>query len=202
MTTSLKSLLQQLHFLNNLLVLEVKPHGANGTHQTITKLSNVRVVINRLQELGVFGPIVDQLLASAIFQSGSDSMILVNNDANLITSLLTNLRTLMGSFEQVLSEVLPEESKESINIKLPPVNDFDDLSKVSRDIHISLTQVIVNPEINGHTQIKSVENGSIWINVAIGAAALPVVAALVWAAAVVRKKTFGRLAFATTINCT
>ena len=65
-------------------------------------------------------------------------------------------------------ETVPEENQYSINIKLPEIKDFDQLSNVSRDIHIALSQVLFNDEINGETKIISVENGSIWINVFVG----------------------------------
>lgn len=87
-----------------------------------------------------------------------------------------------------MDETTPAENSNSINIKLPPVKDFDDLANVSKEFHLALTQVLYIDEINGETKIESVDNGSIWINVLVGAAGLAVVASLVWSAAVVYKK--------------
>lgn len=85
-------------------------------------------------------------------------------------------------------KTVPNENINSINIKLPQINDFDELSKVSRELHISLTQVLYNEEIKGETKIVSVQNGSIWFNVYVGETAVIVAASIAWAAAVIYKK--------------
>jgi hypothetical protein len=128
------------------------------------------------------------LKGSVIFTTSNDVINIQASEGQGIMSNLTLLKTLIQNFLNVLLKTVPEETEESINIKLPEVKDFEELSKVSRDIHLCLTQVIVNKEINGETKIVSVENGSIWFNVFVGLNAVAVVASLVWSAAVIYKK--------------
>ncbi len=107
---------------------------------------------------------------------------------NNFTNNLTVLKTLSENFLKTLNKTLPAEDINSVNIKLPPVNDFEELSDVSKKIHIALSQVLYNDEIKGQTKIVSVENGSIWFNVFVGSTALTLVASLAWSTAVIYKK--------------
>ena len=115
-------------------------------------------------------------------------MRIQQGEASQIEANLILLKTLSENFSTVLLKTVPEEDLDSINIKLPEVNDFDELSKVSREIHLGLTQIIFNDEIKGQTKIVSVENGSIWLNVLVGSTAVGVIASLVWSSAVIYKK--------------
>ena len=154
----------------------------------LSGLTNIRNVINDLKTLNLFDSIIQSLSNSAIFTTANEQMVVQLQEGRDIVSNLTLLKTLSTNFLNVLLTTVPEEDVNSINIKLPPVNDFDELSKVSREIHLGLTQVILNDDINGQTKIVSVENGSIWLNVFVGASAVTVIASLVWSAAVIYKK--------------
>lgn len=187
MDTSLKIIKQQLQNILNRLKWDSKSMAA-GAQMQISGLTNIRSVVNDLENLKLFEDIISVLGSSAIFTTVNDQMTLQSQEGREIVSYLTLLKTLSENFLDVLINTVPEEDINSINIKLPPVNDFDELSKVSREIHLGLTQVIFNEEINGQTKIVSVENGSIWLNVFVGATAVTVIASLVWASAVIYKK--------------
>jgi len=188
MDTSLKIIKQKLQ--NILTRLEWKAENiTNNQGQTnTTKLSglhNIRKIINEIGNLNLFSSVVISLENSAIFTSSNDQMTIQIQEAKGIIADLTLLETLCNNFLNVLTISVPEEDMNSINIKLPQVNDFDELSKVSREIHLGLTQVIFNDDINGQTKIVSVENGSIWFNVFVGASAVSVIASLIWSSAVI-----------------
>jgi hypothetical protein len=110
-------------------------------------------------------------------------------EASLLDSTLTLLDDVLKNFYLALELNLPAEDPSSINIKLPPVNDFSDLSQYSKDFHLALSQVLYLEEINSSIKIESVENGSIWLNVFVyGSIAIGLVGSLVWSAAVIYKK--------------
>lgn len=191
MDTSLKLIKQQLQSI--LKQLEWKTENiTNGQGQIIqmklSGLANIRSILNGIKSLNLFDGLVEALSSSAIFTTANDQMTIQVQEGRDIVSNLTILKTLSANFLNVLLMTVPEEDINSINIKLPPINDFDELSKVSREIHIGLTQLIYNEDINGQTKIVSVENGSIWLNVLVGATAVTVIASLVWASAVIYKK--------------
>jgi len=187
MDTSLKLIKQQLQNILKRLVWKVE-NGANGETMNFSGLINIRAVINDIKSLNLFDGIVASLSKSVIYTTANDQMTVQLLEGHDIVTNLTLLKTLSTNFLNVLMTTVPEEDINSINIKLPPVNDFDELSKVSREIHLGLTQVIFNDDVNGQTKIISVENGSIWLNVFVGASAVSVIASLVWASAVIYKK--------------
>ncbi|MDP3441278.1 MAG: hypothetical protein Q8T08_00315, partial [Ignavibacteria bacterium] len=154
----------------------------------LSGLTNIRSVIKDINTLNLFEATIQPLSNSAIFTTANNEMTVQIQEGREIVANLTLLKALCTNFLNVLLTTVPEEDVNSINIKLPPVNDFDELSKVSREIHIGLSQVIFNDEINGQTKIVSVENGSIWLNVFVGASAVTVIASLVWSSAVIYKK--------------
>jgi hypothetical protein len=189
MITSLKQLKFSLQDIIKRLEWKMN-QNALGQRPVIilSELNNLRHVINDIESLTLFESVVASLKNSAIFTTSTDQINVEPGEGHAITTNLDLLKTLLTNFLNLLLKTVPDEDPNSINIKLPPVNDFDELSKVSHQIHIALTLIVLNEEIGGQTKIVSVENGSIWLNVYLGVSALPVVASVVWAAAVIYKK--------------
>ncbi|SHF94085.1 hypothetical protein [Flavobacterium johnsoniae] len=189
MEASLKNIKLHLKDITNRLFWKSESHTSTGTQlYNISNLVKIRSVIDELKSLNLFDNITETLFNSAIYTTVNDSIRVQPQEHNKIIDSLNLLQKLVFNFLNVLTNTIPEESTDSINIKLPPVNDFDELSKVSREIHLALSQVIFNDDVNGQTKIVSVENGSIWLNVFVGATAVGVIASLVWSAAVIYKK--------------
>ncbi len=188
MTPSLKIIKNELKRLIEKFNWKVEVIPNNQSYTKFSNLISIRQTINEIQELNIFEYFVMTLKTSAIFTSSANEMSIQQGEANVIISNLNSLKTLSENFLNTLTKTLPEEDPDSINIKLPQVNDFDELSNASKQFHIALTQVIFNKEINGETKIVSVENGSIWFNVFVGLSAVTVIASLAWSAAVIYKK--------------
>jgi hypothetical protein len=189
MNTSLKLIKIQLQNIQSRLIWNSVSSSSTGTTLfEISNLKEIRTIISNLDSMNLFETITQNLLNSAIFTTSNDSIRVQSSENSQIVSQLNLLKDLIENFSEVLKSTVPEETADSINIKLPSINDFDELSKVSREIHIGLTQVIFNDEIEGQTRIISVENGSIWLNVLVGTTAVTVIASLVWSAAVIYKK--------------
>lgn len=188
MDKSLKSIKKQLQIIQNKLTWKSLSSGSNSSLYEISNLKELRRIVNYLTSVNLFEKTTKTLSDSAIFTTANDSVKVQYNEHSVIITQLELLKILIENFSEVLKNTVPEENEASINIKLPPINDFDELSKVSREIHIGLTQVIFNDEIEGQTRIISVENGSIWLNVFVGTMAVTVIASLVWSAAVIYKK--------------
>lgn len=187
METSLKLIKIQLQDIQTRLTWKSELVSNNTLYQ-ISNLKELRIIISTLDSMNLFENITTVLMNSVIFTTSNDAIRVQSNEKTIITGQLELLKSLIENFTEVLKSTVPEESIDSINIKLPTINDFDELSKVSREIHLGLTQVIFNEEVNGQTKIISVENGSIWLNVLVGTTAVTVIASLVWSAAVIYKK--------------
>ncbi|MCX6198645.1 MAG: hypothetical protein NTY88_05425 [Bacteroidetes bacterium] len=190
MESTLKTIKLKLIDIQRRLIWESKTVNipAQGNFVQFSNLTILRSALSDLHALGLFNKETDSLVESVIFTTGRDSLQLQQAEGNVVNNSLAKVKTLADSFLDVLVKTIPDEDPSSINIKLPPVNDFEELSKVSKDIHVALSQVIFNKEIGGQTKIVSVENGSIWLNVFIGTTAVSLVASLVWSAAVIYKK--------------
>jgi hypothetical protein len=187
MAANLKNINKNISSISELLAWKMESiQGANLLK--ISGLVNVRKAIKKLEQLNLFPTQITALRSSIIFTSNDDLMQVALNEGQNINRRLETIKSLTEEFHGLLVAVLPHEDPSSINIKLPPIDDFDQLSKVSKEIHTALTQVIYNDEIKGQSKITSVDNGSIWINVLVGATAVKVVASLVWSAVVIYKK--------------
>lgn len=188
METSLKVIKTQLQEILKNFTWKIEVFAANNTFYNISNLKEIRTVLNNIESLGLFQNVVHDIQNSVIFTTKNDIVRIQQTESVIIDNQLKLLKSLAENFLNVLVSTVPEETVDSINIKLPPINDFDELSKVSRELHLALTQVIYNDEINGQTRIASVENGSIWLNVIVGATAVTLIGSLVWSAAVIYKK--------------
>src|ERR1700756_106958 len=188
MAASLKLIHKKLENILKEFVWNTTPVNGNPSLQNLNGLDKIRAVLINLENLNLFNNNINTLKNTVIFTTSSSSATIQNTEVQNIISQLNTIKILMQAFIETLNKTLPAENEGSINIKLPEVNDFDELSKVSREIHVGLTQVIFNSEINGQTKIVSVENGSIWFNVLVGVTTVPVIASLVWAGAVIYKK--------------
>lgn len=188
METSLKVIKTQLQEILKNFKWKAEAHAPNPSFYNISNLKVIRETLNHIESLGLFQDVVRELQNSVIFTTKNDSIRVQQIESAAIDNHLSLLKSLAENFLKVLMSTVPEETTDSINIKLPPVNDFDELSKVSRELHLAITQVIYNDEINGQTRIASVENGSIWLNVIVGTTAVTLIGSLVWSAAVIYKK--------------
>jgi len=172
--------------------LQYKYEEVNQRNQSMSKFSGLtsfRKALNELEKTGLLTTQIKALRNSAIFTTAKDTVIVNISEGRVVKAQIEELAKIIGALNFTISEIGGEVSEDSISIKLPPIKDFEDLSKVSTEFHKILNQAIVNEQIDGQVRIDNVENGSIWIDVYLGsAAAVTLVGGLAWAATVVYKK--------------
>jgi hypothetical protein len=189
MDYSLRELKDDSRKIYNRLRWSIGPVATNLDASHLTNADVLREVVEDIEKFGLFKAQVDILKASSLFKLPGDIIRISKAEGDTINETLKLLDALLDNFHDILEVVIPEESESSINIKLPPVNDFNDLSLYARDLHLALTQVLYLEDIAGGLKIESVENGSIWLNVLLyGTASVSLVGSLVWSAAVIYKK--------------
>ncbi|MFC1226672.1 hypothetical protein ACFE6N_22905 [Pedobacter sp. BG31] len=155
----------------------------------VGNLIAIRRAIGEIEKTGIASETIKRLNETEIFNISGDSLRMRVADVNELTSDLDSLSTIAHEISKSLTRVIGEPAENSIFIKLPEVRDFSDLSKAADSFQKILSQTIVNEDINGEIKIKSVENGSIWLEVALGTTlAVAAIGSLAWAAAVVYKK--------------
>lgn len=190
MAQNLKQLKRTLQEVVSLLQWNAASQTRNNQpFLDISSLTRVRSAINKLIELKLFENATSQLRNSVIYTTAADNITVQPAEGNEVLRIMNNLKDIVTNFYTTLSAVTPDENPNSVNIKLPDLTGFDQLSEYAKDFHQALTQILYNPQINGECKIVSVENGSIWLNVYVGSvAALTFLGGLAWAAAVVFKK--------------
>ncbi len=190
MAYSLKSLLQQVDILEENLSLPVELiQGSSPTSGRIHGLIEARRAIMAIESYGILKEDIAKLRGSIIFMSSRNEARLVWEEARNLDSYLKEFRAKLRDLASVIRPFVPIENESSFNFKFPEVQNFDDLSKYSKEIHIALSQILHDEEIGGQTTISSVTNGSIWVNIFVGTpAALTLIASLAWSATVIFKK--------------
>lgn len=161
----------------------------NNIISKFSHLIQFRNSINLIDECKLFSNEISLLRKSPIFSTAKDSLEINYSEGRDLKIQTDEIIKLVDAINQTIADISIRTSDDSISIKLPPINDFEDLAKVSSEFNKILNQAIVNDDINGQVKIESVENGSIWIDVYLGsAAAVALIGGLSWAAAVVFKK--------------
>jgi hypothetical protein len=160
----------------------------SGTH--FTDVNHMREIIYLYDKIGLFKSQIITLQETSIFKYQGNSLNLLKEEATIISDNFKYILNIAKELAVILDEISPDESPDSINIKLPSnIANLNDLSHVSRELHLAISQVIFNEEINGEEKITGVENGSIWINIFLGtSAAASLIASITWSAIVILKK--------------
>ena len=140
----------------------------NGSVTIIEQISKLKEFINVIQTIPSFVSQYNILRNSIIYTTTSDRIDVAPSEARKIQDVIMPLEILMKSFNTVLEKVVPEELPNSVNIKLPSViDDFSSLAKISSDLNIAISQILIASDLNCETKITSVENGSIWTNIVL-----------------------------------
>jgi hypothetical protein len=162
-----------------------KPHKISNIHnlkKAIETLSEIDFLEDYTQDLiknsGLFSTFKDV----DNFNSAQEGIIRKNID-----SLNIGIIFLLNYFDKETAE---EKEIDGVSIKLPELNSFDTLSKISNELKKAIELPINDSGIeNGKTEIISAERGSIWLNIGLGTiAAVKLVASITWAATYMRKK--------------
>ncbi|HMK17678.1 MAG TPA: hypothetical protein VK492_05765 [Chitinophagaceae bacterium] len=133
-----------------------------------SNLDAFRKAVNKLKKANLFIGLITQLENSDLFRIGGDQISIHSGVGNQIEDNIARLKMVAENLNAALTDIVGPLKENTINIKLPQISDFQDLSLVSRDLQNVIGQVVINDHINGTVEITSVENGSIWIEVFLG----------------------------------
>lgn len=152
-----------------------------------TNLSTLREAILNLDDIEILEKEIEDLKDTSLFKHSGDSDFFTVSEEVKIKNAISRLRIgidFLLRYEQQIP--FPNNG---LNIKLPEIDNFDDLSKASRDLKLALEIPILDQEKGGFIKIETADSGSIWLTVSTGTiAAVNLVAVICWSAAVIRKK--------------
>jgi hypothetical protein len=155
----------------------------------LDNLLTFRRALHRLAEAEELREALDPLLKSAVFATDRDRLSIDGKSFHKIAADTANLRILVVGLQSALKLHAAEPSENAIAIKLPDPQSMSDAVEDMGTIQKAISQVIVNPTINGEIKLVAWEKGSFWLHLYLGSAlAVGVIGMVAWAAAVVRKK--------------
>lgn len=142
MTPSLKKLkhtIQQIEPLINIRKNSIS--GSTRNELNISGLSDLRKAVNALHENQLLPTHVTDLQSSVIYSTGKNEMVLTHSEANELENKAKILKSLLIGISDLLNKVVPDESPESLDIKIPDaINNFELLAKIANEIDISISQ--------------------------------------------------------------
>jgi hypothetical protein len=151
-------------------------------------LIELRKSLNNLSKIEFLREEIENFkLASPLFGTSSDTLLISSSDDTKAYNFINSLKTGLYYLEGYVSNSLKVTPHNTVAIKLPEIKSFEDLAKVSNELKKSFEIPLRDSSENGDLKIISAEEGSIWLYVEI-LAGINLIAGICWSAAVIRKK--------------
>jgi hypothetical protein len=152
-------------------------------------LSILRRSINIIEDIPYLDKEITILKQSWLFESTADNQKINATQSTQVNSEITSLRIKLDTFKEIAETSKLFNGSDTILIRIPEINSFDDLQKYANDFKKAIEFPILDESIGGKAKILSADEGSIIFYVSLGTiAAVKLVAGICWAAAVIKKK--------------
>lgn len=177
--------------------------GAGGA--TFIKLNNLtefRAAIENIADTGLFGgdALLGRLKELPIFSNAHDSFDITLSQFQELSTVLSRLYLTGFHTLRAIEQAVPPADPYSVSVKLPEVKSLEEMASVIKTVDRAFSQGIVN-EVGGKVEIETVEPGSVWLIICLGAPiAVTVIGALVWAGVVIAKQRNSNLLIEKEIN--
>ena len=162
--------------------------GNSATPYTAKNLVQLKDAINDLEDIEFLKPQIKKLKENKLFANYKDWDMFTSSDDSIIKSIVgelkIGLRFLLNYYytTNTFSDTV-------IQIKIPDIVSFDDLSRISNDLKRAIEITINDSNTEGHVEILTAESGSIWIIISVATiSAVNLIAGICWSAAVIRRK--------------
>lgn len=152
-----------------------------------TNLSSLREAILNLEDVDILKNEIEAIKKTSLFDHSADTFFFSSSDDTILKGAVKQLRNGLEYLLRYSDQI--EMPKNGLNIKLPEIENFDDLTKVSKEFKRAIEIPIIDQQQGGQVKIETADSGSIWLTVSVGSiAAVNLVGAICWSAAVIRKK--------------
>ena len=151
----------------------------------INNANKLKIALDKLLSIK-FIKLNDPSIYPIVVASSSESILFDKRKNTLST--IADLKKAVELMDRWINGYVPnEQDKETVNIKLPQISNFDVLNKVANELRLAFSTVICEYE-GGKIEIVQFDHGSFWCVIKVGTALL-LFTGLAWAGAVVAKKT-------------
>lgn len=152
-------------------------------------LNTLRRSINVIEDLPYISHEIAVLKNSWLFQFTGDGQKITSTQSSEVENAIKSLRIKLETFKEIAETSKLFNGSDTILIRIPEINSFDNLQKYANDFKKAIEIPILDESIGGNATILSADEGSIIFYVSLGAvAAVKLVAGICWAAAVIKKK--------------
>lgn len=153
----------------------------------INNTDKLKIVLDELMDIK-FIQQNDSSIYPIVVASSSKSILFDKSKHKNISLAITELQKSIYLTNRWINGYVPsEQDEETVNIKLPQINNFDVLNKVANELRLAFSTVISEYD-GGKIEIVQFDHGSFWCVIKVGTALL-LFTGLAWAGAVVAKKT-------------
>ena len=152
-------------------------------------LKTLRRSINIVEDIPYLSGNIETLKNSWLFQSTGDEQKITSSQNSEVNNAILTLRIKLETFKEIAETSKLFSGADTILIRIPEINSFDNLQKYASDLKKSIEIPILDESIGGNVTILSADEGSIIFYISVGTiGAVKLVAGICWAAAVIKKK--------------
>lgn len=162
--------------------------GKGDTPYSTSNLKALRNTIDKVSDITYIQKEIKQLKESWLYGTSLDKLSVSSTDSSLVERILEVIKNKLSVLKEIADSKNFGDREDILFIKFPEIVSFDDLSKISSDLKKSIEIPILHESL-GKVEIVAADNGSIIFYIGVGTLiAVKLVAAICWAAAVIRKK--------------
>ncbi|WP_294680320.1 hypothetical protein [uncultured Fluviicola sp.] len=163
--------------------------GNDSLSYSTKNLVDLRQSINLIEEIPFIEQEILQLKKSWLFESNYPSQKINSSQKVEIDSAIDRIKIKLETFKQIAEQSAIFGNEDTILIKIPEIQSFDNLEKYAKDFKKAIETPIINESINGTVNIISAQEGSIILYISLGTiSAVKLVAGICWAAGVIKRK--------------
>lgn len=155
-------------------------------------VKNLKDLRKKLKSLSVI-PFLDEdfkrLEDIGFFLSNEDTSFFNSADYTKLNGVVHRISVGLHYFVRHFEKNNRLNDEYSLTIKLPELNSFSDLSRISTDFKKALEIPLLDSKLDSDLKIITAEKGSIWLYVTIGTTVgVSLIGSITWAAAVIKRR--------------
>jgi len=164
--------------------------GGDPNNMRIGDLVDFRRAIDTLRKTNIFEKNLSQISQfQSVLESAEDLLVFPKIDSQKLLGHVNALKQKAIGINEALSELLPIQSDKTLSIKLPPIKDFSQLSKISERLDKLFDQLFSPISLKGKIEVQNFDTGSEWVEVVFESTkALSILASVAFAAIHIKRE--------------
>lgn len=154
---------------NNSLKIQVENIPNDSSNYRLKEIRIFQQALKAIEKTELFKSDIEEIKKTeALILSTDISIVLSRVEASKVNTKISNLITKLINFSEGISYVLPEQSENSISIKLPKTNNLKELIETSNRLDKIFNQLLSNKYIDEKVDLQNFDTGSEWIEIVFG----------------------------------